>query len=160
MKDNKKFFYNNRLNKGYSKFSNSNQTDLSAVRKKFQSVLPPIDMMEEYEEKYPGTFDKIFDMAEKEQNHRHTMDLLEIEKYNKASKMGRCFALIFIAIISITSLTMVLFGVWEIAVLLIACAFLCITTISFYYNKNLRTHKKTSKNFHNNSPRNKSRNQE
>ena len=73
MKERKKFFDNNRLNKGHKKLSNSSQSDANVVRKKYQHVLPPIDMLEHYEELNPGTLDKLLDMAEREQNHRHSI---------------------------------------------------------------------------------------
>ena len=63
MKESKKFFDNNRLNKGYSRVVNFYQSDANLIRKKYKHVLPPIEMTEQYEELYPGTFEKLLDMA-------------------------------------------------------------------------------------------------
>ncbi len=135
MKENKKFFDNNRLNKGYSRVVNFNQSDSNLIRKKYKHVLPPIEMIEEYEELHPGTFERLLDMAQREQNHRHSMDLLEIEKHARATKLGRIFALIFVAIISMGTLALVAIGSLLIATLFAVSAFTCITIVSYLYSK-------------------------
>lgn len=136
MKERKKFFDNNRLNKGHKKLSNSVQSDANVVRKKYQHVLPPIEMLEHYEELNPGTLDKLLDMAEREQNHRHSIDLLAMEKHNKATALGRVFSLVFIAFISITSLMLVIAGSMFVAAVFAFSAFACITVVSYFYSKN------------------------
>lgn len=145
MKDSKKFFYNNRLNKGYSKIHNNNQTDLNIARKKYQSMLPPIDMMEEYEELYPGTLDKLFDMAQKEQNHRHSLNLLEVRNHAKATAFGRIYALIFISIVVISSISLALLGFILLAALLITVSFISITIISYYHSNKQQKNNKFQK---------------
>lgn len=145
MKDSKKFFYNNRLNKGYSKIYNNNQTDLNLAKKKYQSMLPPIDMIEEYEELYPGTLDKLFDMAQKEQNHRHSLNLLETKNHAKATALGRICALIFISMIAISSLSLALLGFILLAALLITASFISITIISYYHSNKQQKNNKFQK---------------
>ncbi len=151
MKDNKKFFYNNRLNKGYSKVYNNNQTDLNLSKSKYQAMLPPLDIIEQYEELYPGTLDKLFDMAQKEQNHRHSMNLLEIKNHTRATAMGRICALIFISIVIISSMLIAFFGSMILAALLIGSAFISLTIISFSYsdkqNKFQKIHKFPNRNY-------------
>ena len=78
MKETKNFFDTNRLNKGYSTISINKQSDVELSANKYKHLLPDIDIMAEYEEMSPGTINKIFDMAKKEQNHRHSIDLLNI----------------------------------------------------------------------------------
>jgi uncharacterized membrane protein len=136
MKERKKFFDNNRLNKGHKKLSNLSQSDANVVRKKYQHVLPPIDMLEHYEELNPGTLDKLLDMAEREQSHRHSIDLIAMEKHNRANTLGRVFSLVFVAFISITALMLVIAGSIFIAVLFVFSAFACITIVSYFYSKN------------------------
>ena len=145
MKDNKKFFYNNRLNKGYSKIYNNHQTDLNIGRKKYQSMLPPIDMIEEYEELYPGTLDKLFDMTQKEQNHRHSLNLLEIKNHAKATALGRICALVFISIVVISSLILALLGFIVLSALLISTSFISITIISYFYSNKQQKYNKFQK---------------
>lgn len=134
MKETRKFFENNRLNKGYGKMPNYRQNDVSIMRKKYGHVLPPVDIMAEYEELNPGTVEKLMDMAQKEQNHRHSMDLLEIEKYNRASKLGRMFSLILIAIISITTLVLATFSD-IIAIIFPVISFASIAVAAYFYSK-------------------------
>ncbi|MDA9163409.1 DUF2335 domain-containing protein [Rickettsiaceae bacterium] len=136
MKETKKYFDNNRLNRGYSKVSNFRQSDVHSTRKQYNHVLPPIDMMEQYEEVHPGTFDKLLDMAEKEQNHRHSMDLLAMEKHNRATRLGRVFALIFVGIISATTLMLVIADSVFAASIFASTAFASIAIISYLYSKN------------------------
>ena len=134
MKESKKFFDKNRLNKGYSGV-NAKQSDASVIRKKYQHILPPIEMLEEYEELNPGTFEKLFNMAEKEQKHRHSMDLLTTEKYIRATHLGRMFALVFVILVAITTLTLVVAGSIISSSVFAISAFACITIISYFYSK-------------------------
>lgn len=131
MKENKKFFDNNRLNKGYNKVVNFHQSDANLNRKKYRHVLPPIEIIEQYEELHPGTLLQLLDMAQGEQNHRHAMDLLEIEKHARAAKLGRMFALIFVAIISVVTLVFILIGSPLVASIFAISAFASITIISY-----------------------------
>lgn len=141
MKERKKFFDNNRLNKGHKKLSNPVQSDVNVLRKKYQHILPPIEMLEHYEELNPGTLDKLLDMAQKEQNHRHSIDLITIEKYNKATNLGRIFSLIFVALISITSLMLAAVGSIFVAAIFAFSAFACITIASYFYSENFLARK-------------------
>ena len=111
MKEIKTFFANdNKLNKGYAKMHNSRESDSSFYSKKFEHILPPIDLITEYENINPGTLERIIDMAEKEQHHRHAIDLVNIEAYNKAKKLGKLFSIILVFIISFTTLFLAIFG--------------------------------------------------
>ena len=134
MKENKKFFYNNRLNKGYKKIQDNQSSDFDDFKKQNLNILPPIDMMEEYEEKHPGTFNLLMSMAQKEQKHRHEMELLEIQKYNNIAKYGRIFAIWYIIIISITSIA--LLENVNLAVIFIVCAFATILCVSYVFTRN------------------------
>jgi uncharacterized membrane protein len=134
MKENKKFFDNNHLNKGHKRLSNAKQNEV--IRNKFHHVLPPIEMMEHYEELNPGTLDKLLDMAKSEQNHRHSIDLMAMEKHNKATQLGRVFSLVFVAFVSITCLLMIIIGSFVAASVFAFSAFGCITIVSYFYSKN------------------------
>lgn len=96
MKETKNFFTkNNRLNKGYSKPLNSREQDNNFYRKKFEHILPPIDVMSEYENIHPGTLEKLINMAQKEQTHRHALELKNLEVQEKAIKVSNICALVF-----------------------------------------------------------------
>lgn len=135
MKETRKFFENNRLNKGQSRNVNYRQNDNSIMRKQYAHVLPPIDVMTEYEDLHPGTLEKLIDMAKKEQNHRHSMDLLEIDKYNKASNLGRLFSLILIAIIAIGTVILAFAGSIMGTIILPTVAFGSISIAAYCYLK-------------------------
>jgi uncharacterized membrane protein len=130
MKESKSFFAsNNRLNKGYLKVSNNpREKDNSFYRKKFEHVMPPIDLMEEYENLHPGTLAKLMVMAEKEQTHRHQMDIKSIEVYESITKKGRISAVIFMMMVCITTLVLAVLGHFMIASIFTASVFLLIGT--------------------------------
>ena len=80
MKETKIFFDTNSLNKGYNNNNNTTslnkQSDVKIPNNKYKHLLPDVDIMAEYEEMSPGTINKIFDMAKIEQDHRHSIDLI------------------------------------------------------------------------------------
>ena len=47
---------------------------------------------------------KIIDMAQKEQNYRHSLELLNVEKYDKAVKFGKICGVALVGIIALTAL--------------------------------------------------------
>ncbi|MFK7968067.1 MAG: DUF2335 domain-containing protein [Rickettsiaceae bacterium] len=141
MKETKNFFETNRLNKGYSSsISINKQSDVQLVTNRYKHVLPDIDVMAEYEEMSPGTISKIFDMAKREQNHRHSVDLLNIEKHAKVIKIGRLCSLAVVSIISIATIILALKGHYMIASVFSVAAFAVIGTVSI---------KQSSKRFNN-----------
>ena len=155
MKESKKFFENNNLNKGFIKSSYANKDDIDLHKKKYQHVLPPVDMIEYYEELYPGTLEKLLDMAEREQNHRHSMDLIVMEKYNRATKLGRIFSLVFVALVSFTSIALSAMHEIMFASIFAFSAFTSIVLVSYFYSRNSvmkevsRSKKIRNKNFKN-----------
>jgi len=135
MKETKKFFDKNRLNKGYSKPHNTRRSDIDLMGRKYNHALPPVDMVEKYEELYPGTFDKLFDMSKKEQEHRHKMDLASIESYSKAMKSGRIFTVLLFVIICLTTIYLASTSGYMLASIFSALAFSCIALISCLCSK-------------------------
>ena len=130
MKETKKFFVNNRLNKGCSKSRNTKRSDISLIGKKYTHALPPIDMVQEYEELYPGTIEKLLSMSQKEQEHRHNTDLVHIEKYSQAMRSGRVFALIIFGMICLTTLYLASTDSYISASVLAGASFICLTVIA------------------------------
>jgi uncharacterized membrane protein len=133
MKENKKFFANNnRLNKGHTKVTDSiKKFDNNYYNKKFDHVLPPIDLMEHYEEMYPGTLSKLIAMAEKEQAHKHKMNIKSIEVYEEVTKKGRISAIIFIMMVCLSVIILSLLGHVIIASVFSSSVFLGIGIGSF-----------------------------
>ncbi|MFK7974211.1 MAG: DUF2335 domain-containing protein [Rickettsiaceae bacterium] len=135
MKESKNFFYNNRLNKGYAKVRHHRQTDLGILKKQYEHVLPPLEMMEEYEEQYPGTFDKLFNMAEKEQQHKHAIDLANMEQYKQANRLGKIFAIIVVVLIILGSVVLALSLSNMIITLFLFFSFTCVLSASYLYTR-------------------------
>jgi uncharacterized membrane protein len=124
MKESKKFFEDNRLNRGCSQASRNNKSDNdSALYAKYKHVLPPLDILEQYEELHPGTTQKLLEMAEKEQSHRHDMELRAFKKHHKAVKLGR-LVLVALGTVVIASSLSVISGYGAIATIILAAALL------------------------------------
>lgn len=102
MKETKKFFNTNRLNKGYSK-SNFNKNAESVYNNlgNDKHILPSPDLLAEYEEMSPGALSKILQMAQKEQDHRHKLSLITLEKNAAILRFRSIFALLISIILGI-----------------------------------------------------------
>lgn len=125
MKETKKFFDTNYLNKGYTKISTNKPArgKSGGSNHLYKHILPPMDIISEYEELSPGILEKIVAMAQKEQNHRHSIELHNTEKYTKASEMGRKSALILVAIIAVAVVILAFGGHYMVASILAISAF-------------------------------------
>ena len=126
MKENKKFFDNNCLNKGYKKIK---RRDHNMRDETFNHMLPPLEIMEEYEAKYPGTFKALIQMAQKEQQHRHKMHHLEMEREASYKKFGQISAIICLVIISASILTLISNGATKTAILIVVLTFMIMKSI-------------------------------
>ena len=77
IKETKKFFADNRLNKGYKKQKNpNNKAEQINYRHTHNSFLPPINLIEHYEEIYPGTLKKLIEMAKNDQDYKHKIQYI------------------------------------------------------------------------------------
>lgn len=132
MKDIKNFFdKNNRLNKGYSRLPNVQESDNSFYHKKFAHILPPIDIMQEFENLHPGTLGRLIDMAEKEQHHRHALDLVNLDAQTRALKSGRNYALVFMLAVCVTTLVLAIIVGTYVGIVFASIAFISVGAISF-----------------------------
>lgn len=140
MKVTKAFFTkDNRLNKGYTKTSSTREPDNSFYRKKFEHMLPPIEVISQYEDIHPGTLAKLIDMADQEQQHRHALNLVNVENYNQAIKTGRLFALAFIGLICATTIGLSWLGKILGAIIFSSSAFLAIGAASIIFARKTAT---------------------
>lgn len=134
MKETRKFFDNNKLNKGYSRITNQRPVNTKSNMIEYNNFLPPIDVIEAYEEIYPGVTEKLFYMAEQEQKHKHDAELILLRQQQKLQKLGKLCAVIFIAIVSMT--TVILAEHHFVAAAFSASAFLAVVvSLCFYYFK-------------------------
>jgi uncharacterized membrane protein len=99
---------NNMLNKGHT------ERDKDAPRHdiKIEKVLPPIEVISEYESLSPGSLEKAIHISQKEQNHRHeiTQRALTINSiaritgqlFGVASFLSICFVVVKLAMLGMS----------------------------------------------------------
>jgi len=102
-KEVKSFYGNDRLNKGYVEeqveITGVEKAPTSPVSRKYDNLLPPIEVITEYEDLYPGTFEKIMKMAEAEQKQKFLMDQAASIAYEKSRRLGALFGTFTAALI-------------------------------------------------------------
>ncbi len=59
------------------------------------NILPPTNVLEEYEDLAPGSVDKLLTMAKKEQDHRHEWQENHLLVHGKIHKWGQIFAFVY-----------------------------------------------------------------
>jgi uncharacterized membrane protein len=106
------------------------------MRKHYNYELPPIDVMEAYEELSPGITQEMVDLAKREQNHQHSISIMNLENKKRVQKEGKTYSIITLIIISIASLLIALFADFYISIIFIASAFISFASISIFLNKN------------------------
>lgn len=109
MKYTKKYFNTTRLNKGYSHKDERREDDISIIKKKYQHILPPIDVVTEYENLYPGTLEKIIKMAQKDQENQRELAEKEIDRKYKNGLILRILSLIGIIFVVVCIFPALLF---------------------------------------------------
>lgn len=103
MKESKHFFNKDiRLNKGYTSIDNKNDTSENH-RKKYAHILPPIDLITEFEDIHPGTLARIIEMAESEQRHNHALNIADSKSQDLNIRFGKVCSVIVVALICVTT---------------------------------------------------------
>ncbi len=99
----KKYYDNDRLNRGYKEDSVTSsyveKTPEENIAQKYEYLLPPVEVISEYEEIFPGTLDKILNMAKKEQELKYELEKCSIIAAEKAKKLGAIFAFFITSVI-------------------------------------------------------------
>ena len=133
MKEKKVFFTrNNRLNKGYRV---DNKKSKTYINENIKKILPPIEVLEAYEEVCPGALDKLIQMARQEQQHSHALDRAYIRIHRNIGVLGKlCNILIVIAVSSIT-LKLISYNMAIHGMVFAGTAFFLVMLISMYLNK-------------------------
>jgi uncharacterized membrane protein len=109
MKTTKHFFDNyNKLNKGYAANANVSDTDRSFGAKRFSNILPPIEVLQEYEDIHPGSMAKILKLAEKEQEHKHRTDLMALRSQELRLKFAKNVLLLCSIVLSFAAILLAL----------------------------------------------------
>lgn len=131
-----KTFFNkdNHLNKGYAKnLLGIKESDYKHQEVKFKHILPPIDLISEYEYLKPGTLAKIINMAEQEQCHKHKIDQMNLKKMHSILKIGRICAFLSITFICLTTVFLTKQG-YIAGALIFSCSAFFIIGVMFFYS--------------------------
>jgi uncharacterized membrane protein len=64
------------------------------ILRKYRGPLPPPESLKEYNEILPDAAERIFSMAEKEQEHHHTTEIKLVDHEIKKTSKGQNFALV------------------------------------------------------------------
>lgn len=122
MKETKKFFVReNKLNRGYTSGNDGDLRDKNIDE--LIDVLPPIDVMAQYEEMHPGFVGSISKYLENEQKHRHKLEMQAKEDEKAAASQSKRMKLFMLLIGCITLIPLSIFisgWVIDIIVLLLA----------------------------------------
>ena len=110
--------YKKRPNQRFNKRPNYNNRTTSYI-------LPPASLLEQYEALIPGSSEKIMDMVDAEQDHRHKWENRALTAYIWSYRIGQLFSLISITTIIIASLYSIkILDDNKIAMTIIICGFL------------------------------------
>jgi uncharacterized membrane protein len=136
MKENKAFFNNNdnRLNKGYAKASHFRSVSSGSYRRQFEHVLPPIDLISQYEDLNPGTLKRLIELAAQEQKNKYNIELINLENKRHSIKFGQIAALISILIACVSVVTLIICGAIKSAIIFSIITLTALSVI-FYLNK-------------------------
>ncbi len=99
MKEVKKFFYKDSLNKGYAHV-NTPRKNSQFIKNKYKYTLPPADIISQYEDMFPGFTQKFVSIIEKEQEHRQKMELIHSKKLSFVFNIGRITSFLFFIILT------------------------------------------------------------
>lgn len=68
-------------------------------RKRHSALLPPPSVLQAYESMSPGSVNRLLDMAEREQKHRHEWEKNQLKAQIKTHRLGQFFSLVSMAAI-------------------------------------------------------------
>ncbi|KAF8818800.1 hypothetical protein [Rickettsia endosymbiont of Cardiosporidium cionae] len=135
MKEEKKFFEYDRLNKGYAQ-SSYNKPNKDLIKKQYINQLPPIDIIEQYEELTPGFCKKLLDMSYQDQLHKNNLELIRAQISNKFYNLAPIFGIFFTFLVTNINIILFYYNYINSALLLSALSIICLTIFSFFYFKN------------------------
>lgn len=135
MRENKKFFDKTRLNKGYKPSQDMQASDVELIKNQYAKLLPPIDVVEQYEDLNPGTFQSMIEMSRAEQSNRHKIELQENKNHNKLIFTNKIFCIICILIIALTTTYLAFINKTIIAIIFAIAGFSALTRITNLFDK-------------------------
>jgi uncharacterized membrane protein len=100
--------------------SGANQSVPRVISSEWIAPLPPPTVLEGYESLVPGAADRIIQMAEREQAHRHACELESLPKAHRTNTRGQYlgWALAVVAVVA-AAIVAIEKGPWEVSVALV-----------------------------------------
>jgi uncharacterized membrane protein len=133
----KKFFTTfNRLNKGYKEDYGVEVDDMTFYMKKFTDILPPIDVIAEYENICPGSLNRLIKLHENNQkiNFKTSKKIDSVQLQSETTTKIYNIFIATLSIVAITSLVLTLLGNFISATIFAILGFLIFIKIFFYEN--------------------------
>jgi uncharacterized membrane protein len=130
----------NVLNKGH--LEQSTQETRNSIR--IDKILPPIEVISEYEAIYPGTLEKALAIAQKEQEHRHKMNSRFLTSSSLTRVLGQLFGAFSVASVCFIVVKLCLIGLAQNALYVAIAYFTRVVLVSifgFYSEKHGRMHR-------------------
>ena len=123
---------NNMLNKGHlDREQNGNRSGVK-YNIRIDKVLPPIEVISEYESLYPGTLEKALSIAQKEQEHRHKITHMNLKSNFRARVFGQVLNACSTAFICIVVIKFALMGLTQKAIAIAAMYMASVTLVSIF----------------------------
>jgi uncharacterized membrane protein len=141
MRDNYYKKYNDRDNRGYR----DEGKDMSP-RIKPHTILPAPSILQAYEEISEGSVDRLMEMAEIEQTHRHEWEDKSLELYAKAHRIGQVYGLLIsLSIITASLYVAVELHNMHLAMIIVIAGFFSLTVSSVLASRIRRYERKPRK---------------
>ncbi len=158
-KEKKQYYAKDTLNRGYAHKSQSDTQEhhdatleMDHRYNPLKNFLPPVEVMSQYEKEFPGSFAKIIDLVQKEQDTMHQISKLSIEANYRAMRMGKVFGFLVICIMCGTAVRLAQYNL-NTSIIFTIFAFGSVFGVSFfsYLNTNQKrnAYKGNRHGFHN-----------
>lgn len=92
------------------------------VERSFHGPLPPPEVLRDYGEVIPGLPDKIVEMAENEQKHRHDLEQTDLGSDRLEAKRGQYLGAVTMWLLVLAALLVTFYGYWQVALAFLAPA--------------------------------------
>jgi uncharacterized membrane protein len=154
MRENKVQYYKNDYNERGFDRNKKSRPDSRFVKRKPQSILPPPSILRAYEEISEGASDRLIEMAEIEQIHRHDWENMALTAYARSHRLGQiCGMLVALAIIYASIYAVKVLHDQYLATMIAGCGFSSIIVSTFFAAKTKRYESRVRKYTHNKEER-------
>lgn len=124
---NNKSHYRKKPNRTYKSSSNGRSSNLYS-----KSILPPAHILQEYEYATEGAANRILEMAEVEQDKRHSFEDDYLEYYKKSFRIGQVFGFFIIISTMLICLGLVNNGHSLVGIYILITVFTSLTLVNIF----------------------------